>query len=65
MIKKPCKNRCTTTSLAADVICRGCGLTDDERRLWGSYSDAQKVSVIEVCKYRLDHYEECVEQLKR
>lgn len=57
MIKKPCVNQCTTTSLAADVICKGCGITDEERRDWGQYTDTRKSIVTTVCEYRLKHYE--------
>lgn len=59
-MKKPCVNKCTTTSLAADIVCKGCGLTDDERREWGGYSETRKASVATVCAWRLLHYEEVV-----
>lgn len=70
MIKKPCRanpngNRCTTTGLSGDVICRNCGMTDYTRLQWGAFSDKQKLVEILLCEYRLRHYEECVKSVRR
>lgn len=64
MIRKPCRNQCTTTSLAADLICKGCGLTDDERRLWGGFDSNRRAITLTLCQYRLANYEECVKYAK-
>ena len=60
MIKKPCKNKCTTTSLAADLICRGCGMSDQDRLAWGQMSETHKKITLVICEFRLDNYDECV-----
>lgn len=64
-MKKPCIGKCTTTSLAADLICRGCGMTDYTRLHWSVFSDKQKLIEIVLCEYRLKHYDECVKSVRR
>lgn len=41
MIKSPCVNICTSTSLG-DKHCRGCGRTEEDVIKWNSYNDDQK-----------------------
>ncbi len=40
----PCVGVCSTTSFG-DEICRGCGRTFDEVRLWNTFTDEQKIAV--------------------
>jgi len=61
MIKKPCINKCTTTSLSADIICKGCGITDKERASWGSYTDIERSITITLCEYRVRNHTLCEE----
>ena len=64
MIKSPCIGVCSTTSLAADYFCRGCGRSVDEIRDWGSFTEIRKASIVIVCEYRVANYEEC-ESIRR
>ncbi len=40
----PCIGVCSATALG-DAICRGCGRTFDEVRLWNTFTDAQKIAI--------------------
>lgn len=40
----PCIGVCSATALG-DEICRGCGRTFDEVRLWNTLSDEQKIAI--------------------
>jgi len=61
----PCVSVCSITSIAADSICKGCGRTNEEFAGWGAYTRQQKISAMEVGKYRLENYAECTEEYNK
>lgn len=60
MDRPKCIGVCSTTSVAAEEICRGCGITDVEREGWGRMSHKHQLVASVICDYRLKNYEECL-----
>lgn len=44
-LKTPCVGRCS--HCVGDYICRGCGRTVEQVRDWNTYSDEEKLRVME------------------
>ena len=50
-VRTPCVGICTATALG-DEICRGCLRTFEQVRDWNTYSDLQKLEIINEVKQR-------------
>jgi len=62
-MKKPCQNKGCTTS-TGDLVCRGCGITDDEKAAWPGLDRVRQSIILTACAYRLKHYDEAVSLIK-